>query len=231
MLDQALNRGASKSHWVSWLLTGGDAARSTRDSLNICFANIPIARQSGILKKLSGTESQIEATIHELVAHELLRRLGLSPEFEPSLDRLTPDIAFEAGGKRFISDVYLTHSPSKTFRDFSDGTGEAWDISRPGESRAHKIAAMLAEKAGKYKSLTMPLVVFVFLGDHRILSASDVERALLGMTAYEASLEDRFPEGVARDRIPVGGLLLPDETGSHLYGNLSAVVSCDWLTP
>src|SRR5947209_1785349 len=49
------------------------------------------------------------------------------------------------------------------------------------------------------------------------------------MTAYEVSLEERFSQGVARDRVPVGELLLPDETGSHLYGNLSAVISCDWF--
>jgi hypothetical protein len=229
MLDQTLKRAASKSPWVSWLITDGDAARSTRDFLNVCFANIPATKHSGILKKLSGAESQIEATVHELVAHELLRRLGLSPEFEPSLDGLTPDLVFKAGGELFLADVYLTHSPSKTFEDFGDGTGAARDTSKPDESRAHKIADNLAEKAGKYKPLCRPLVSFVFLGDHRSLSESDVERSLFGMTAYEASLEGRFPESVSRDRVPVGGLLFPDETGGYPYSNLSAVISCDWF--
>src|SRR5262249_38781497 len=108
-------------------------------------------------------------------------------------------------------------------------TGEAWDTSKPNESRANKIAIALAQKAGKYKLLDLPLVVFVFLGDRRILSERDVERALFGMTAYEVSLEERFPKSVSHDRVLVGGLLLPDEDGLHRHHNLSAVVSCDWF--
>jgi hypothetical protein len=215
---------------VSWLLKNNEeAARSTLEFLNSCFANIRGSKHPGIIKKLAGDKNQVEATIHELVAYELLRRLGLSPEFEPSIAGLTPDLSFEIEGKRFLGDVYLTHSPSKTIRDFSDGTGEAWDTSKPDESRANKIALELAKKAGKYKLLDLPLVVFVFLGDRRILSERDVERALFGMTAYEVSLEEQFPKSVSRDRVPVGGLLLPDEDGLHRHHNLSAVVSCDWF--
>jgi hypothetical protein len=155
--------------------------------------------------------------------------LELSPEFEPSIAGLTPDLSFELQGRRFLGDVYLTHSPLKTVRDFCDGTGEAWDTSKPDESRANKIANVLAKKAGTYKPLALPFVVFVFLGDHRILGASDVERALFGMTAYEVNLEERFPNSVSRDRMPVGGLLLPDEDGNYRHHNLSAVISCDWF--
>lgn len=230
MLDIALSRAASKSEWVSWLINDRQyAARTTLVFLNMCFANIPASKHPRIFKKLAGDRSQVEATIHELVAHELLRRLELSPEFEPSIAGLAPDLSFEIEGKRFLGDVYLTHSPSKTLRDYADGTGEAWDTSKPDESRANKIANELAHKAGKYKQIALPFVVFVFLGDHRILSASDVERALFGMTAYEVSLEERFPKSVARDRVPVGGLLLPDEDGNYHHHNLSAVISCDWF--
>ena len=230
MLDIALNKAATKSEWVSWLLNNNEAAaRSTLEFLNSCFANIRGSKHRGIVKKLGGDRNEIEATLHELVAYELLRRLNLSPEFEPSIAGLKPDLSFEIEGKRFFGDVYLTHSPSKTIRDFSDGTGEAWDTSKPDESRANKIASELAKKAGRYKLLDLPLVVFVFLGDHRILSERDVERALFGMTAYEVSLEERFPKSVSRDRVLVGGLLLPDEDGLHRHQNLSAVVSCDWF--
>lgn len=229
-LITSLKKTASKSRWVFWLVNDdGDAARSTREFLNTCLANIPETKHQRIFKKLAGDQSQIEATIHELVAHELLRRLGLAPEFEPSLLGLTPDLSFEVAEKRFFADVYLTHSPTKTFRDFDDGTGEAWDTSRPDESRAHKIANELAKKANKYQSLGLPLVIFVFLGDHRILSVMDVERALFGMTAHESSLEERFPESVSRDLVPVGGLLLPDEEGNYPYRHLSAVICCDWF--
>jgi hypothetical protein len=229
-LIASLKKAASKSEWVSWLVNDdGDGARSTRDFLNTCLANIPATKHQRIFKKLAGSKSQIEATIHELVAYEFLRRLGLSPEFEPPLLGLTPDLSFEATGKRFLADVYLTHSPSKTFRDFGDGTGEAWDTSKPDESRAHKIANELAKKAEKYKQLGSPLVIFVFLGDHRILSEMYVEGALFGMTTHEISLEEQFPESVARDLVPVGGLLLPDEDGSYSYRHLSAVICCDWF--
>src|SRR5690349_3148782 len=75
----------------------------------------------------------------------------------------------------------------------------------------------------------LPLVLFVFLGDHISLNTEDVERALFGMTAYETSLEPWFPTSVHRDRVPVGGLLLPQEDGSQPYTNVSAVVACDWF--
>jgi len=227
--DTALNRAASKSEWVSWLVNDNEnAARATLGFLNTCCANIPASKHPRIFQKLAGDQSEVEATIHELVAHELLRRLGLSPEFEPSIAGLTPDLSFETEGKRFLGDVYLTHSPSKTLRDHSDGTGEAWDTSKPDESRAKKIADKLRDKAGRYEPIALPFVAFVFLGDHRILSASDVERALFGMTACEVSLE-RFPKSVSHDRVPVGGLLLPDEDGNYGHHNLSAVISCDWF--
>src|SRR5260370_7350707 len=118
MLDIALSQVASKSEWVSWLVNDNEqAARTTRGFLNTCFANIPPSKHRRILKKLAGDQSQVEATIHEFVAHELLRRLGLSPEFEPSIAGLTPDLSFEIEGKRFFGDVYLTHTPSKTLND------------------------------------------------------------------------------------------------------------------
>jgi hypothetical protein len=230
MLDIALSKAASKSEWVSWLVNDNDdAARTTLGFLNTCLANIPTSKHPRIFQKLAGDRSNVEATIHELVAHELLRRLGLSPEFEPSIAGLKPDLGFEIEGKRFLGDVYLTHSPAKTLEDCADGTGESWDRSKPDESRADKIAKVLADKAVKHNPIALPFVAFVFLGDHRILSAGDVERALFGMTAYEVSLEERFPKSVSRDRVPVGGLLLPDEDGNYRHHNLSAVISCDWF--
>lgn len=155
--------------------------------------------------------------------------MGFSPEFEPSINGLTPDLSFVIEGKCFIGDVYLTHSPSKTIRDHPNGTGEAWDTSKPSESRANKIAHILDQKAGKYESIDKPFVVFVFLGDHRILSVDDVERALFGMTSYEASLEEYFPKSISSERVPVGGILLPDEGGNYRHNNLSAVIACDWF--
>src|ERR1700758_2487965 len=45
MFDTALNRAASKSDWVSWLVSDNDdAARTTLGFLNTCFANIPASK-------------------------------------------------------------------------------------------------------------------------------------------------------------------------------------------
>lgn len=230
IIESAIQMAASKLDWISWIIASKqESARSTLEFLKSCFANIPEQKRPGIFKKFSGDKNQVEATVYELVAHELLRRLDLSPVFEPSHVGLTPDLGFVVEGKYFIGDVYLTHSPTKTLIDKPNGTGEAWDNSQPGESRAKKIADVLANKARKYASLDMPLVVFVFLGDHRILSANDVEKALFGMTINEILLEERFPEGVPHYRTPIGGLLLPDDCGGYNHRNLSAVISCDWF--
>jgi hypothetical protein len=230
MLKNIFNKAALKSDWICWLITNNsDAARSTLEFINTCFINIPLAKRKGILKKLNSDKYQVEATIHELVAHELLRRLRLSPEFEPRINGLTPDLSFRIEGKAFIADVYLTHSPSKAFKDFNDGTGQAWDTAKLHESRAHKIEQELANKTVKYSQLKVPLVVFIFFGDHRILSVTDVERALFGMTSYEINFENRFPKSICCDQILVGGLLLPTEDSNYKYGNLSAVIACDWF--
>lgn len=230
MINNALSKAASKSEWINWLVNNHEtSACSTRDFLTTCFANIPTAKHPRIFQKLAGDKYEIEATIHELVAHELLHRLGLTPELEPSVGGLTPDLIFEVGGKRFLAEVYLTHSPSKTLQDFGGGKGGARDTSKRGESRTHKITDVLVDKAEKYEHLAEPLVIFVFLGDHQILSPDDVEKALFGMTAREVSLERRFPQSVYREGVLVGGLLLPDEDGNYQHSNLSAVVSCDWF--
>jgi len=236
MFRAALSKAAAQSTWVYWLVNNdGDAAHSTREFLQTCFVNLPVAKHARLLKTLATEKAaeNIDACIHELVAHELLRRLGLSPEFHPVITKSTktPDLRFEAGGKPFLADVYLTHSPAKTFKKYPGeiGTYAAWDTAKPEESRAQKIKNELAKKSAKYKVLGLPLVLFVFLGDHISLNTEDVERALFGMTAYETSLEPRFPKSVHRDRVPVGGLLLPQEDGSQPYTNLSAVVLCDWF--
>lgn len=230
MINNALSKAASKYEEIFWLVNDHkEVARSTREFLNNCFANIPAAKYPRIIQKLAGDANEIKATIHELVVHELLHRLGLTPELEPSVGKLKPDLSFKVKGKRFFADVLISHSPSKTIKDFGDGTGCARDTSKKGESRTHKITEKLEAKALKYKCLAEPLIVFVFLGDHQILGPEHVEKALFGMTISEVGLEARFPISVDRDCVPVGGMLLPDEDSICRHSNLSAVVSCDWF--
>ena len=229
MFGELLKNDKIKSTWAWWVATDiGKAARETRDFLSMCFSNVDFQKKPAVIKKLHGDKSQVEATLHELVAHELLRRLKLAPQFEPPVGRQAPDLVFEFKGRLFVADVFVTHSPSKTVKYFSDGTMEAYDSSELGESRAKKIADTIQNKAGEYAEISQPLVLFAFLGDHYALDDGDVERALFGRTVDEAGPEEYFPDA-GRSPIPVGGILLPDEDGIMPYRNLSAVVVCDWF--
>lgn len=230
MLHKALTNAAAKSKWVAWLVNNnGPAALSTLDFLHVCVEHIPVEKQTGISNKLAGDASEIEATIHELVAHELLYRLKLSPEYEPLVNGKTPDLCFTAGGTLFLADVYVAHSPDRTLEDYGDKTGAAFDTTKPGESRAFKTEEVLSDKAAKYKDCDMPFVAFVFLGDHRILSVLEVEKAVYSMTVCEAGHEKHFPNNISYETRPIGRLFLPDENGDYRHRNLSAVICCDWF--
>jgi hypothetical protein len=121
MFDSALIAAAERSDRVRWLVASRSvAANETKAFLTIAFSNIRAEKQKEIAARpRKDATSRIEATIHELVAHELLRRLQLRPVFEPKLQKKTPDLLFEAAGVRFISDVVVTHSPLKTVRIFN----------------------------------------------------------------------------------------------------------------
>lgn len=224
-----LGSARAKSEWVEWLLNDADlAAASLREFLDVCFQNIPANKRPAVENDIArGDELQVHAVIHELVAYELLVRLKLSPEFKPNIAALTPDLSFSISDQVFIADVFLTHSPAKTLREFC-GAIEARDTSRPGESRAHKIEHVITQKCAKYASTDLPFVLFVFMGDHNV-RVRDLEKALYGMTVTETTLEQDFPNGISRERIRIGGCLLPDETGQIGYRNLAAAISCDWF--
>jgi hypothetical protein len=66
-----------------------------------------------------GDASQIEVTIHEPVAHDLLEN-SLRPVFEPLLEGKTPDLSFETAGMKCIADIVICHSCSG-LRTVSDG--------------------------------------------------------------------------------------------------------------
>ena|SRR2546427_2949363 len=231
MFTSALNAAAEQSNWVRWLVTSNSgAANETRAFLETAFINIRVEKQNEIAARIrDDNASRIEATIHELVAHELLRRLQLRPVFEPKLQGKTPDLLFQTAGARFISDVFVTHSPLKTVRYINHRTYEARDTDQPSESRADKIAKTLQGKAEFYASLGFPIVPLVFLGDRRALGFGDVEKACFGITLEEIALEAAFPENLPRYRAPVGGLFLPREDLRIPCENIPAVVSCDWF--
>jgi len=226
MLSEILKNSSGKSSWADWVATDKSyAARETREILNTSFLSLSPQKRSRLSRKIrTGDAATIDATIHEIIAYELLRRLDLAPDFEPTLgSRETPDIGLEILRTSFIADVFVTHSPSSTVTDFGNGTGEAIDR---GE-RAKKIRDRIDEKSTKYAKTGLPLILFVFLGDHYILNANHVERALFGQTIAEIEPGEPFQDTVAAKRF--GGVFLPDECGLPGHPNLSAVVACDWF--
>lgn len=232
MFSKLVKNEKIKDTWAWWVATNeSKAARQARDFLSVCFSNLDAQKKPSVIKKLGEDKSGVEATLHELVTHELLRRLKLAPRFEPSIDGQKPDLAFKIMGQDFLADVFVTHSPSKTVKRFRRGKHQfrqAYDSSEPGESRAKKIFDTLQEKAWKYATISLPLVLFCFLGDRNALDVGNVEQALFGRTVDEAGRGEYFPE-VGRSPAPIGGLLLLDNEGIMPYRNLSAVVACDWF--
>ncbi len=87
MFDDLVNNSALGDSWAWWVATEPRAAaQDTREFLCACFEHLPAEKQASlrnVLKK--GNAKKVEATLHELVVHELLRRFDRQPEFEPNL--------------------------------------------------------------------------------------------------------------------------------------------------
>jgi len=226
--ENALRKAAKKSSWVKWL-TGDSGAQETRDFLKMSYSNLTPNEQSKWAQRAStGDANQIMATIHELVALELLRRLQLVPKYEPSVNGLKPDISFNCSGQEFLADVYLTHSPKKTVKRIDDW---AWESQDEGD-RAWKIEEELTKKAMKYDKCGLPLVLFIFLGDYYGLHLWHVEEALFGRywAEFKFTKGDLLASTKDHRLHPHGyGLFLRKILGLCHPRNLSAVVACEWF--
>jgi hypothetical protein len=112
MLAEAFNAAAQRSQWITWLVaTASAAAVDTRAFLQTAFSHIRVEKQRDVADGIrKGDASQIEVTIHELVAHELFRKLQLRPVFEPLLEGKTPDLSFETAGMKCIADIVMCHT-------------------------------------------------------------------------------------------------------------------------
>jgi hypothetical protein len=207
----------NKSDWISRLYSNtGKAATETLAFLSTCYSNIPKAKRESIRKRLKSVgQNEVDAIIRELITFELLRGLKLQPEWSPKIKGRNPDLMFVAEGKKFVADVFLTSSPTKTIHKKSDIFTEYWD--KPllaGESRSIKIAEDISEKSTKYSQLNYPLVLFVFFADNLGLDIQQVETALYGMTIDEIRRNKEYPNH-ATDYV------------SH--PNLSGVIACKWF--
>lgn len=228
---------ALRDTWSWWLVTSQSAA--AEDTLRVlagALRRLSASAQRSVLAKVrTGYSEHVEATLHELVAHELLWRLHLAPEWEPRIASLTPDLAFKAQGNSFLGDVFVAHSPThavdeglaRYLNDPSLKEGWAYDSDAAPISRAKKVADRLQGKAEKYAAAGLPLVVFVFLGDHRAFDFANVEQAIYGSSVQEGGPNGSMPLP-AHQRMSGGGLLVPRD-GSVPLRNLSAVVVCDWF--
>lgn len=247
MLLGALRQNKKLSDWAKWVRDNPkSAARETRDFLERCLANIPKNKQGTFLHRIRSADVNVaDSLLHELVAHELLRRLGLEPQFGPKLDdRLTPDMMVKIANQQFIVDVFLTRNPSRTIqplcRIFPGTAKELQDLgvyTVDSGDRAKKIRDSLLEKYRKYAQTGAPLILIVFLGDHH-MQMPDVETALYGEPLTSTWLSEGFPNSITKfrrelvDRTadnPPGGTMLPDEAGQCGCPKLSAVLACDWF--
>ena len=215
---------------LSWVAASDDiGAIWERQFYDRALARLPGHKQRQVLRICEVSDgAEVEATLYELLVHELLSRLHLNPRWHPSIEDQTPDLKFRTSGQDFIADCVVLHSPARTVKDYPDGTGCAIDGSRPGENRSTKLCDVIGEKAWKYRQIDLPLVIFVLAGDRRIMNRQVLERALYGRTTSEVSEGDTFPS-VGRAPVPTGGLLLPLESGNQRHTNLSAAVWCQWF--
>jgi hypothetical protein len=243
MLLKTLREKAQLSEWAEWVLGNpNSAARETRDFLEVCFASIAKNRQNKVLQSIRlADEDATDSILHELVAHELLRRLRFEPDFGPKLrTNLTPDMMATVTNQQFIVDVFLSRNPSRTIRPFP--------IPLPGRpkfqytvdcgDRAKKIRDRIREKHRKYARTGKPMILVVFLGDHW-MSVMDVQRAVYGEPLGSEWLREEFPKAIMEFRkgladanttaAPPDGAMLPDELGRPGCPKVSAVLACDWF--
>lgn len=220
-----LKRCGHLSDWAKWVVIDQSvSAKSTREFLDYAFSCLPKDKQNLLAKLISGFSDprQIDDRVYELVAHQILWQRDLSPEYDPNEGGKSPDLLISVNKQEFIVDVFVTNSPSKTIEGpFSKDT----DV--PGENRGQKIADRVRSKVGKYSSLGKPIILFVFLGDHRILDARSAEQALYGVKISEFSEGDVYPQSFLFERRLGRCLLSPDMQPD--YQSLSALIVCDWF--
>jgi hypothetical protein len=188
--------------------------------LETSYENIPPEGQAKIRQSFDcDSEDKIEHTVCVLVAHESLRRLGLSPCFEPSVGEKTPDLKFLVSEQIFLADVFVRHIPTRTFWQEDND-----EYIKDDGTAAEYIHGDLMKKAWKYAKLGYPLVVFVFFGD-QFLRPLNLLQALFD-EYYELD-----PDG--RPRKIRWGIYWEEtsDTAKQVREALSAVVACNWFRP
>lgn len=248
-----LKKNCSITNELNWLIHSCDtAAKWERSFYNNSLNRFNQMHQQEIINIFQNAkEDEVEAILYELLTHELLWHLDFKPNWHPDFNGQTPDLSFDYNNQLFIADCYVIHSPKKTIKNkpsqkslcselspkdqfvektITDNlvTGWSFDRSKSGESRSDKLYKEIEKKVSKYRSIDLPLIVFVFAGDLHQMDAQVLERTLYGRSTSEVANDETFPS-VGREPMPTGGLLLPIENECNRFPNLAAAIWCDWF--
>jgi hypothetical protein len=202
-----------------WVTGSADpVALETREFLEICFANLPSDKQCEICGRVEcEVVENVDACLHELVCHELLRWLHLEPKFTPKLsDGSTPDMLARIGGQDFVVDVFLTANPCRTIASYAHIPSRQQTLRVPQPTKNHgdailcvrsltvdrgdrakKIRDTIKDKHRKYARTGRPMLLVVFLKDGW-MQLGNVECALYGACRGEDWLQDCFPPAPSR---------------------------------
>lgn len=230
-LEALLTRVRADSQLATWLTSQkGPEADRALGCLTSYYRNLAPQAQREWAKRLKGQKEQIDGTIYELVIHELLLQLGVKPRYSPKINGKTPDFTFEVADRLFAADVVVVRTPdrqvgeSRTYQHVGDIT-----LMVDRGERAKKFADVIETKAGKYSQLHIPLVVFVFRGDHYMTGVFNILQAVLGYSTWDFEVQKRNDPESDSIASYEQGLFYPNDSGEGRFPTLSAVVACDWF--
>lgn len=227
-IAQILNAAKQLTDVTHWLATSSAApAADARSFLDRALAHLPASSLLRARKRMERSDPQgIDAVLHELLAFEVCRSLGMKPTFEPEAGGQQPDLSLQIDGATFWADVLVTYRPIRTLLTADGPHGRKVHGYRDAGESAKKIGDRIAEKAAKYARLDAPLIVFVMFGEYNV-GLRDLETALYGSTVDEVSI-DGLPLGECHPPWHEHGILCPP-SGETPHRSLSAVVSCEWF--
>lgn len=246
MLIESARKNPNLSCWARWVFDNASpAARGTRELLEMCLGNLAIGKQSEVRDSAEcGSADNVDALLYELLCHELLRRLGFSPEFKPKLSgSLTPDMKARVASQDYIVEVFDTSNPDNKTNVLRQTptrqtTGCVRQFTKDQGDRAKKIRDKIREKHNKYAKTEKPLLVVVFLKDGW-MQESDVETAFYGACRDDSWLKDCFPRSVMNFKgkmaqsntslAPPDGATLTDDIDVPGCPRVSAVLPCNWF--
>lgn len=207
----------NKSAWIRWITRVEKAdGRQTYAFLITCCSHLGDLKTLGNRVRNECDENNLKAMVFELVTHELLYRLGLTPTFQPRSCEKTPDLAFQGGGTTFLADAFFVLGSVRSEASSQPGIHECPEDDEREDKIVKRIRDRVEEKGPKYVDLGQPIVLFSFIFDHGHSNPGRIQGLLLG---------EENGDGLGAHR----GILMPWEDGSKHYRNVSAFVIAEWF--